>query len=305
MQIDRKEFLEELKQEQVLRENVRKAIRIVKDRKGRRLQEELKLRTIIRKLINEQEDEKIGKYSTGINELEALLKKIVPQLEDDYKILTTDPDQRQSFRAHILHAVKNTIGTIAPDGVPGGGGEGGFEGLAEELTLKESVLLNMLAEEIEVEVDDDVVDEAPPEGFIDIDPEEPAEVEEEDTFAMAGMDATGAKIAERSWTKVEKSIKDSFSILDNDKDKKEFYDYLITNLKLYFDKFEDEMAANLEEPTTPEYEQEKKDQEALGAEEGEEELGGEEEFGAEEEEEFPEEEGGFEEEPAEEEDLGL
>ena len=28
-------------------------------------------------------------------------------------------------------------------------------------------------------------------------------------------------------------------------------------MKLYFDKFEDELAPNVEEPTTPEYEQEK------------------------------------------------
>ena len=34
-------------------------------------------------------------------------------------------------------------------------------------------------------------------------------------------------------------------------------DYLITNLKLYFDKFEEEMNPTVTEPTTPEYEQEK------------------------------------------------
>ena len=41
-----------------------------------------------------------------------------------------------------------------------------------------------------------------------------------------------------------------------------FYDYLLTNLKLYFDKFEDELAPSLEEPTTPEYEAEKRAEEA-------------------------------------------
>ena len=45
----------------------------------------------------------------------------------------------------------------------------------------------------------------------------------------------------------------------------------MTNLKLYFDKFEDEMAGpELEEPTTPEYEDEKADLD-LGAEDD---LGG-------------------------------
>ena len=41
-----------------------------------------------------------------------------------------------------------------------------------------------------------------------------------------------------------------------------FYDYLVTNLKLYFDKFEDELAGKLEEPTTPEYEATKQEQDA-------------------------------------------
>ena len=40
-------------------------------------------------------------------------------------------------------------------------------------------------------------------------------------------------------------------------DKKIFVDYLITNMKLYFDKFEGELATELSEPTTPEYEQAK------------------------------------------------
>ena len=47
-----------------------------------------------------------------------------------------------------------------------------------------------------------------------------------------------------------------------DEDREVFYDYLITNVKLYFDKFEDELASVLPEPTNPEYEDEKGEQEA-------------------------------------------
>jgi hypothetical protein len=49
----------------------------------------------------------------------------------------------------------------------------------------------------------------------------------------------------------------SWEVLSNPDDKELFYDYLLTNLKLYFDKFEDELKANLPEPTTPEYEKAK------------------------------------------------
>ena len=45
-------------------------------------------------------------------------------------------------------------------------------------------------------------------------------------------------------------------MLQNEEDQKLFYDYLITNLKLYFDKFEDELQPSLPEPTTDEYEAE-------------------------------------------------
>ena len=67
-------------------------------------------------------------------------------------------------------------------------------------------------------------------------------------------------------------------------DAETFKDYLITNLKLYFDKWEKELS-DVVEPTTDEYETEKEEGESeeLGDElGGEDELGAEEEFGEEE-----------------------
>ena len=46
--------------------------------------------------------------STGINLLEDLLKKIIPQIEDDYNF-TTSEEQRESYRAHIIQAVVKTL----------------------------------------------------------------------------------------------------------------------------------------------------------------------------------------------------
>jgi hypothetical protein len=56
-------------------------------------------------------------------------------------------------------------------------------------------------------------------------------------------------------------------MLADEKDKEMFYDYLITNLKLYFDKFEEDLAGSIEEPTTDEYEAEKSAVEEPAAEE--------------------------------------
>ena len=57
-----------------------------------------------------------------------------------------------------------------------------------------------------------------------------------------------------SFKKVNQNILDSYDLLSSDEDQELFYDYLITNLKLYFDKFENDLGT-VEEPTTDEYEQ--------------------------------------------------
>jgi len=62
-----------------------------------------------------------------------------------------------------------------------------------------------------------------------------------------------------TFKKIEKSILDAYDLLSNPQDQDLFYKYLITNVKLYFDKFEDQLASELQEPTTPEYEQAKKE----------------------------------------------
>ena len=59
-----------------------------------------------------------------------------------------------------------------------------------------------------------------------------------------------------SFKKVQQYILDAYDLLRDPKDKKVFVDYLITNMKLYLDKFEDELSGTLE-PTTPEYEKAK------------------------------------------------
>ena len=87
-------------------------------------------------------------------------------------------------------------------------------------------------------------------------------------------------MAYESFKKIESSVIDSYELLSNPEDQELFYDYLIANLKLYFDKFESELAGQVDEPTNQAYDTAK---EEPAAEEGggELDLGGEE--GAEEE----------------------
>jgi len=289
MRIDRKEFIQEL----VLREHISRAIRVVQEKRRKQkrssLKEERELRSLVRKLLVEADADKAPHKSTGINVLEDLLKKIVPVIEQDYKQLTTDPTQRESFRAHVINAVQNTIAPVAASD------EGDDESQEEEESAPGDDYEVMGLDEIEVVTGDDAEEleaggdvEADSEGeedlgddaFIDIDA---GSGEEGDTFGLAGEDQTGRNFAQATFDKIEKQITDAYSLLAADEDKELFYDYLITNLKLYFDKFEDELSSVLPEPTTPEYEDEKDNQEdAADAGEGEEggdelDLGGDEE----------------------------
>ena len=111
--------------EETLRNSIRQAIRIVKKNRSLAEQkiksEESRLREVIRKLIDIEgklvseastpDNDPAPHGNTGINVLEDLLKKIVPILETDYKLLTTSLEQRESFRSHIVNAV---VGALTP-----------------------------------------------------------------------------------------------------------------------------------------------------------------------------------------------
>ena len=122
---------------------------------------------------------------------------------------------------------------------------------------------NQQNEPVAEEIDIDVVDDQNSK-FIDINPEAAAEEEEEedprDGFGIEGADVTGRNMAYSSFKKIESSIVDAYDLLSNSEDQELFYDYLIANLKLYFDKFEDELEVGGEEPTNQAYDTAKQSQ---------------------------------------------
>tara|TARA_Y100000593_G_scaffold75426_1_gene139186 strand:+ start:6336 stop:7181 length:846 start_codon:yes stop_codon:yes gene_type:complete len=235
--IDRKEFAEEL----ILRESVRKAIKIVKTRRNKALlaeeENETKLRQIIRELFVEGQSAvaAVAKHdSTGINALEDLLKNtnVLATLETGYKSLTTDIQQRESYRNHILSAVEKAL---APEESRKEAGED------EELGAP-------INEDLDIEIGDRPEDDP---DFIDIDDKEEIEIEEpdpKDQFGLAGEDKTGRNRAFTDFQDIEKVILTAFDDLDNPQDIAMFEEYLIKNLALYFDKFENELKTNVEAP---------------------------------------------------------
>jgi len=247
MQISREELINELQEEKKLRSLIQRGIKHVMQKKHleekQYKKDEQKLRNIVRNLIKEVQTtdipDEVPHQNTGINVLENLLKKIIPILEDDYKSLTSNEQQRTSFRAHVLNAIKNSL---AP-----------FD-MVRNLPSKEAAATPELTEQgVDIAVSDEE-NKFIPIRQTDKEPEEGEEVSDEEKFGLPGEDLTGRNFAFQSYNKVENQILDAYESLAANDDKELFYDYLLTNLKLYFDKFEDELAPSLEEPTTPEYE---------------------------------------------------
>ena len=112
--INRDEFLKEIKEEQRLRKVLRGLLKeYFKEKNAKKLIEENRFRKIVRNLIKEALSADVAdeqpQRSTGINVLEGVLKNVIAIIEDDYKSLTTSKEQRDSFRAHILNAVDNSL----------------------------------------------------------------------------------------------------------------------------------------------------------------------------------------------------
>ena len=61
-----------------------------------------------------------------------------------------------------------------------------------------------------------------------------------------------------TFKKIESQIIDAYDMLSNPEDQELFFDYLIANLKLYFDKFESEIQPDVEEPSNQAYDSAKR-----------------------------------------------
>lgn len=231
-------------EEKILRENIRQLIRHVKQKKLSEEEEirnslKILMRLELKQMLSESEtpdNDPSPNKSTGINVLEDLLKKIIPVLGTDFKLMTTDEDQRDSFRAHVVKAIVDTLTPV-------------------ETNNQAALATENLDEEIDVEIGETDEDK-----FIDIrtdaekkEEEEPADPRDEFGQGLEDSDKTGRNIAFNTFKKVQSSIIDSYELLDNPEDQELFYDYLIANAKLYFDKFEDQLAPSVQEPTNQAY----------------------------------------------------
>jgi hypothetical protein len=231
--IDRQVFMQEME----LRKHIREAIKVTQQRRRSRLREEQQLRKTIRTLIMEADPAVATDAvhsNTGINALEDLFKNsnMLTTLRQGYKSLTSKKEQRESYKNHILNAVDSSI--EVQDSL--------FDNSGEEL------------QEV-VDIDVGAPEEHP--AFIDVEKKETTPEEEVEEFTISGQDKTGRNRAYTDYKDVEKNLITAFDDLDDPSDRQMFKDYLLTNLKLYFERFEEELQTDLPPPdiqTPPEAE---------------------------------------------------
>ena len=263
-QMDRHEVYEEIRLRKIIREGIKKINAKIENEKKQTVLEEQRLRSAIRKLILQEgtttgDTDPAPHRSTGINFLEKLLKNIVPTLEDDYKTLTTSEDQRESFRNHILKAIQDTIEPLKVTSQAGS--EGDQIALAEEEDEELTIKVEDDPDFIDIRSDKEIADEE-----AEISGEPKTAEDEKVQFGIEGEDEVGRNAAFDTFKKVSKQIVSAYDELTGSpRDQDLFYDYLLTNIKLYFDKFENDMSP-VEEPESPDYDPSQMDREAESAE---------------------------------------
>lgn len=203
MYIERQQLVEELR----LRKLIQQAIRIVESKK-----------TITEDAVG---DTRNAPYdSTGLNTLNTLFDNILTQLEDGYKELATDKEQRDSFSSHILTNIVNTLAPLRA-----------LDDAAE------------ISEDIDIDIGADA-----PEDMEDVRMSD--EDKEKEKFTISGLDLSGRDKALATFKNIETQIVDAYKTLHNKDDIEIFYNGLLQNVDLYFQKFEDEMSPSVEKPET-------------------------------------------------------
>ena len=229
---------ERSQEEILLRENIRKAIRVVLDRRSKKSErerlEEQTLRKVIRGMIAEAKST-APQTSTGMNAVQKVINDIEANLGDPdsgYKSLTTSKAQRDSFRIMMIAFVEDALdieqmNKDAPDPV-------------SELTDK--------VNEIDVQINDQ-----DDEGIVPIvDPEETDQSRvDRESLELANkigldteaLDDTGRKRAFKVFNNSIKSpIERGMDDLTDPEDLEIYKEYLVKNINARFDAFEQQLA---------------------------------------------------------------
>lgn len=272
------------KQERILRQHIRKRIAerhntILKEQRMMALHEK-KIRSIIRGILLKEASDvnfEVTSQSTGINILAKAIKQISGILYKAYLTMTTSKSQRESFRAHILRNVVDLfirVDLLSDTDEAKEGEESIEKAKSAESTpllkapegVEDEEVPQELEEEIDIDVkDDEDVDAVQPKqtqkaepNFAEMEKEQEKElgkqVKEKEFIQLPGEDPTGRNIAMETFPLISSAIAENYAILSLQKDKEDYKNYMLANLKAYFDQYEQKIAASVSEPYSAEYE---------------------------------------------------
>jgi len=276
--------------EKLLREFLR---RNIVEQKLNEQKQEHEVRTWVRSVIVEVQEESILKTlleakdqanphpNTGINKLRDALRKAKPSIKSKYQQLTTNPEQRESFKNHFLTAMVrlfdemdalNAQGSEDPQelGAELQDVESGEElsappaelssdQMADDIDSSLDDLLESILKELEIDIEDenekiDLVaddEEKKEKSQVEKDFDKKSNLENEREQFGNGLegDATGRNQAFDAFNLVQTYFSDSYFDLNNPEDQEMFKKWCLYNIKLLFDKYEGELTASPEAPT--------------------------------------------------------
>ena len=218
MQIERNVLVEEL----ALRKVIRKAIKIVKEKKNKAMKEEEVFRGIVRKLIKELKAKNQPNWrSYGLNQLDQDLFRsgFLEEIEKGYKKLTTTKAMRDSYKSHIMYHLKKFIDDeLAKEAEMG-----------EPSSIEESVELIELVQEQEEETEESPIKVSigSQPSLLGTQEEETEEDEEFQQYAIPGNDASGLSEAIKVLNKVKGKLLGVWGTLKYSRvDRDDFYQTL-------------------------------------------------------------------------------
>ena len=251
--------------ENLMREYIRNKIRSKLHEKIKlEEQQEYELRLVIREIIKEAKENANPHPNTGINKLRDSFRKAKATIKSKFQQLTTDPEQRKTFRSHILNAFEKLfqeLDGLNAKGLPKEEPEGeemdlqappdDQEGDDTGLNIDDEV--DAILKEVKIDLPDDIEIEDMPTG--DDQTKKDFEKKEKENEEKANLnpeieqgDTTGRNQAFDTFRLVQSYFSDAYLDLDNEDDKKMFKDWCLYNMKLLLDNYEEQLAAAPEEP---------------------------------------------------------
>lgn len=222
-----------------LRKIIREAVRYrYQQSLNKSLTEEKQLRQIIRHLITEVDaDANPAPYeSTALNALADAFNQILPVLETGLRKLKR-PEERQSYRAHILQKFKSIFDTF--EGLDAGENTKVGEGPVNEQEDDSAVSIK-IDDEARVMPSDGKEDDRFKEEEPNLDPDE----KDLQDLVIGTEDPTGARRAFNTInnSNIEKLLADTRKLLVRPEDRQEFKEYALYNVDLWLLSYEKDIA---------------------------------------------------------------